>query len=64
MVTSQKNDNYENFNSVNPLHLIIGKGDGYIEENNRNNYLVFTSTYGSKKILANFGMKLNILLRQ
>ena len=28
-----KNDDYENINSVNPLCLIIGKADGYIEEN-------------------------------
>ena len=30
----------ENINSVNPLYLIIGKANGYVEENNGNNYLV------------------------
>ena len=30
--------NYENINSVNPLYLIIGDVDGYIEENNGNKY--------------------------
>ena len=53
MVTSQqKTDDYENVNSVNPLYLIIGKADGYVEENNGNQYLVFTSTDGNKKVLA------------
>ena len=32
-----KND-YEDIYNVNPLYLIIGKADGYIEENNRNKY--------------------------
>ena len=43
-----------NINSVYPLNLIIGKADGYIEENNGNNYLVFTSTDGNKPVLAKF----------
>ena len=30
--------------SVNPLYLIIGEVDGYIEENNGNKYLTFAST--------------------
>ena len=47
-------DDYENINSVNQLYLIIGKADGYIEENNGNIYLVFTSTDGNKKVLAKF----------
>ena len=41
-----------NINSANPLYLIIGKADGYIEENNGNKYFVFISTDGNKKILA------------
>ena len=51
------NKNYRwlyKFNIVNPLYLIIGKADGYIEENNENKYLIFTSTYGNKKVLAKF----------
>ena len=51
---SKKIDNFENTNSVNPLYLIIGKVDGYIEENNGSRYLVFTSTDGNKKVLAKF----------
>ena len=39
---------------MNPSYLIIGKVDRYIKENNENKYLVFTSTNGSKKVLAKF----------
>ena len=31
-ISIKKNDNYENVNSVNPLNLIIGKVDGFIED--------------------------------
>ena len=47
-------DDYKNINSVNQLYPIIGKADGYIEGNNGNIYLVFTSTDGNKKVLAKF----------
>ena len=43
-----------NISSIYPLNLIIGKADGYIEENNGNKYLVFTSTDGNKPVLAKF----------
>ena len=33
-ITIKKLDDYENIDNVNPLYLIIGKADGYIEENN------------------------------
>ena len=46
----KKIDDYQNINSVNPLYLIIGKTYGYIEENNGNKNLVFTSTDGQKNI--------------
>ena len=49
---NKKIDDFEN--SVNSLYLIIGKVDGYIEENNGSRYLVFTSTDGNKKVLAKF----------
>ena len=51
---NKKIDDYENINSVNPLYLIIGKADRYIEENNGKKYLVFTSTDGNKIVLAKF----------
>ena len=33
-ITIKKLDDYGNIDNVNPLYLIIGKADGYIEENN------------------------------
>ena len=39
---------YESIHRVNPLDLIIGKSDGYIEESDENKYLVFASTDKSK----------------
>ena len=53
-ITIKKIDDYQSINSVNPLYLIVGKADGYIEENSGNQYLAFTSRYGNKKILAKF----------
>ena len=44
-ITIKKIGDYDNIYSVNPFHLITGKVDGYImQENNGNNYLVFDST--------------------
>ena len=40
---------YNNINSVNPLHLVIVEADGYIEEKNK--YLIFASTDKSKELL-------------
>ena len=53
-IAIKKIDDYESINSVSPLYLIIGKVDGYIEENNGNKYLVFASTDSNKKVLAKF----------
>ena len=44
----------ENINSVNPLYLMIGAVDGYIEENNGNKYLTFASTNKNKKVLEKY----------
>ena len=67
--TSQlkKNFDCENIYSVNPLHLIIGKVDGHIEEKNKSKYLVFDSTDENKEVLKstqNVGMGLKIKLKQ
>ena len=43
------NKKYENINRVNPLYLIIGEVDGYIEENNGNKYLTFASADKKQK---------------
>ena len=39
------------YGSINPLHIIIGEADGYIEEKNGNKYLVSASTDKNKKVL-------------
>ena len=51
---NKKIDDYWNINSVNSLYVIIGKADGYIEENNGNKYLVFASTDDNKKVFEKF----------
>ena len=66
-ITIKKTGDCENIYSVNPLHLIIGKVDGYIEKNNGNKYLVFDSTDENKEVLKstqNFGMGLKMKLKQ
>ena len=50
-ITIKNISDYENIHSVNPLYIIIGKADGYIEEKNGNNYLVFASTDKKKDVL-------------
>ena len=44
---------YVKINSVNPLHLIIGKINGCIEESNGNKYLTLVSTDEGKEKLKN-----------
>ena len=53
-ITIKRISDYENINSVNPLYLIIGEVDGYIEENNENKYLTFVSTDKNKKVLEKY----------
>ena len=38
---TMKGSDHVKINSVNPLYLIIGELDGYIETNNGNKYLTF-----------------------
>ena len=45
---------YESINSVNPLYIIIGEADGYIDEKNGNKYLTFASTDKNKEVLKNY----------
>ena len=49
-----KDSNYVKINSVNNFYLIIGKVDGYIEEKNRNKYLIFASTDKNKEVLTKY----------
>ena len=44
----------ENINSANPLNLIIGDVDGYIEKSNGNKYLTFSSTDNNQKVLEKY----------
>ena len=46
----KKIDDYENIYSVNPLYLIIGKADRFIEEKNGSKYLVFNSADENKEV--------------
>ena len=65
-ITIKKIDDCDNIHSVNPLYLIIGKVDGFIEEKNGSKYLVFHSTDENKEVLKNtqnFGMGLKMRLR-
>ena len=53
-VTVKSISDWENIDIVNPLYLMIGEADGYIEcssteENNGNKYLTFASTDKNKK---------------
>ena len=55
-VTVKSISDWENIDIVNPLYLMIGEADGYIEcssteENNGNKYLTFASTDKNKKVL-------------
>ena len=45
---------YVKINSVNPLHLIIDKVDGCIEEENVNKYLTLVFTDKNKEILTKY----------
>ena len=66
-ITIKKVDDCENIYSVNPLYLLVNHASGYIEEQNRNKYLVFDSTDGNKEVLKstqNFGMRSKMNLNQ
>ena len=39
-ITIKNTGDYEGIHSVDPLYFIIGEVDGYIEEKNRNKYLI------------------------
>ena len=51
---TMKDFDYVKINSVNPLYLIIGKADGYIEEINGNKYLIFATTDEKKEVLTKY----------
>ena len=43
-----------NINSVDPLHLMINRIDGFIEEKNRDKYLNITSTDRNSEVLKKY----------
>ena len=49
-ITIKKIDDCEGIYSVNPLHLRINQASGYIEEKNRNKYLIFDSADENKEV--------------
>ena len=53
-ITIKKTDDYENIHSVNPLYLMIGKVDGFIEEKNGSEYLVFDYTHENKEVFTRY----------
>ena len=53
-ITIKSISDCENINCVNPLYLMIGEVDGYIEESNGNKYLTFASTDKNKKVLEKY----------
>ena len=53
-ITIKSIDDCENINSVNPLYLMIGEADRYIEKSNGNKYLTFASTEKNKEVLEKY----------
>ena len=56
-ITIKKTDDYESIYSVNPLYLQVNHANGYIEEKNRNKYLIFDDSVNeNKELLKNMQM--------
>ena len=53
-IATKKIEDYENIHSVNPLYLMIGKVDGFIEEKNGSKYLVFDYTHENKEVFTRY----------
>ena len=53
-VTIKKIGSGYDINSVNPLYLLIGNASGYIEEINKDKYLLFDVTDESKELLKRY----------
>ena len=52
--TIMKGLDYASIHSVKPLHFIIDKADGFIEESNGDKFLVIASTCKSKDVLSKY----------
>ena len=53
-IKTKKIDDYENIYSVNPLYLVIGEVDGFIEEKTGSKYLAFDSVDKNKEVLKKY----------
>ena len=53
-ITIKNTGDYESIHSVNSLYFITGGLDEYIEEKNRNKYLIFASADKNKKVLTKY----------
>ena len=53
-ITIKKIDHYEKIYSANSLYLITGEVDGFIEEKNGSQYLVFDSTDENKEVFKKY----------
>ena len=53
-VTGKKIGDYNNINSVNPLHLIINEMIGHFEEKNENKYSVLDEIDENKEVLEKY----------
>ena len=49
-----KDSEYVKIDSVNPLYLIISEVDGYLKEENGNEYLILVSTDKNKEVLTKY----------
>ena len=54
MLQLKKNDDHQSIYSVNPLYLRVNHANGYIEEKNKNKYLIFDSTDENKELLKKY----------
>ena len=50
-ITIKKKDDYESIYSINPLYLLVNHANGYIEQKNRNKYLIFDDSVDENKEL-------------
>ena len=53
-ITIKKIDDYENIYSANPLYLLVNHANGYIEEKNGNEYLIFDCTDENEELLKKY----------
>ena len=60
-ITIEKIDECKNIHSVNPLYLLIGHANGYIEKIYVNKYLVFDSTDKNKELLNKHNDFFNVI---